>query len=427
MVKFISLPKEKIEKVPKTAGVYALKSGKTILYIGKASDLRERIKNHLQKSSYRDNLFIDQVSHVGYIETESDIDALLLESELIKKQQPKYNVMWRDDKKYFFIAIDLQGCIVGERKFPRVFITHQPRKLPKVTYIGPFVDGKTVKRALRLLRRAFPFYTAKKHAPIRCSWCHIDRCPGPDPNLKQYKRNIQNLREIFRGKKTSVLRKLRKDMESASKNEDFETAASLRDQVFAFERILSHASVLSVEGKPIHQTAQVELRKVLSLRSPIRRIEGYDISNIQGKQATGSMVVFLDGKPANSEYRKFKIHIAGKPDDFAMMQELVIRRLNHPEWQYPQLMIIDGGKGQLSAAMKAFKEFEKISHKRLPIYIAAIAKRNNELFLEGKSHPLLLRNLPQNISNLILHIRDEAHRFAITYHRKLREKSYIKK
>jgi len=214
-------------------------------------------------------------------------------------------------------------------------------------------------------------------------------------------------------------------MESASKNEDFETAASLRDQVFAFQRILSHASVLSAEGKPIHQAAQIELKKILSIRKPIKRIEAYDISNIQGKQATGSMVVFLDGKPANSEYRKFKIHITGKPDDYAMMQELITRRLNHPEWKYPQLMIIDGGKGQLSAALKAFKEFEKISRKRLPIYIAAIAKRHNELFLPGKSHPLLLRNLPQNVSNLILHIRDEAHRFAISYHRTLRRKKFI--
>ncbi|MCH7604560.1 GIY-YIG nuclease family protein [Patescibacteria group bacterium] len=417
MVKFITLQKEKIQKVPKTAGVYALKFGKTILYIGKASNLKERIKNHFQKSSYRDNLYIDQVSHIGYIETESDIDALLLESELIKKQQPKYNVMWRDDKKYFYIAIDLKGCVVGKEKFTRVFITHQPRKLSKVTYIGPFVNGKAVKHVLRLLRRAFPYYTAKKHGSLRCSWCHIDRCPGPDPNLEQYKKNIQNLKEIFRGKKTSVLRRLKKDMGSAAKKEDFEAAGSLRDQVFAFERVLSHASVLSVEGRPIHQAAQIELKKILNIRKSIKRIEAYDISNIQGKQATGSMVVFLDGKPTNSEYRKFKIHIAGKPDDFAMMQELITRRLNHPEWKYPQLMIIDGGKGQLSSALKALKK------SKANIAVAAIAKRNNELFLPGKLHPLLLKNLPQNVSNLILHIRDEAHRFAISYHRLLRKKN----
>lgn len=207
-------------------------------------------------------------------------------------------------------------------------------------------------------------------------------------------------------------------MESTSKNEDFETAASLRDQMFAFERILSHASVLTLEEKSIHQNAQGELRKILKIQTPIKRIEAYDISNIQGKEATGSMVVFLDGKPTNSEYRKFKIHITGKPDDYAMMQELVTRRLNHPEWKYPQLMIIDGGKGQLSSALKAmFKARLQTS-----IKVVAIAKRNNELFLPGKSHPLLLRNLPQNVSNLILHIRDEAHRFAISYHRKLRTK-----
>jgi len=182
-MRFNTLTREKIDKVPKTTGVYALKTKREILYIGKASDLRDRVKSHLQKSTYRDNLFIDQVSHIGYIETESDIDALLLESKLIKKQQPKYNVMWRDDKKYFYIAIDGKGCVVAGDKFPRVYITHQPStshksyksrnshksstapktvKASTAEYIGPFVDGKAVKRALRLLRRAFPYYTAKK-------------------------------------------------------------------------------------------------------------------------------------------------------------------------------------------------------------------------------------------------------------------------
>ena len=384
--KFKSVSKEKIDKIPKATGIYALKSGRVILYIGKASNLRDRIKNHFQKSSYRDNLFIDQVSHIGYIETESDIDALLLESELIKKHQPKYNVVWRDDKKYFYVA-------VTRDKLPRVFITHQP---VQAQLIGPFVDGKALKKVLRLLRKVFPYYTAKKHPSNRCSWCHIDRCPGPEPDGKKYKKDLQNLKAVLEGKRTSVLKKLKKDMALASKQKSFEEAARLRDQYFALERIMEHAS-LHTPSKP----------------STIRgRVEGYDISNIQGKHATGSMVVFIDGEPATSHYRKFKIRIAGKPDDFAMMQELITRRLRHPEWPYPDMMIIDGGKGQLSSALKALGK-KKIN-------VVAIAKKHNELFLPQKSNPILLNTMPRETQNLILHVRDESHRFAISYHRKLR-------
>ncbi|MCH8986556.1 GIY-YIG nuclease family protein [Patescibacteria group bacterium] len=390
MVKFITLPKEKTEKIPKTTGIYALKSGRAILYIGKASNLRDRIKSHFQKDTFRDNLFIDQVSRIGYVETKSDIDALLLESHLIKQHQPKYNVVWRDDKKYFYVAIT-------KDKLPRVLITHQPIQ---AQLIGPFVDGKALKQVLRLLRKAFPYYTAKKHPSNRCSWCHINRCPGPEPDATKYKKDLKNLKAVLEGKRVSVLKKLKKDMETASKQKSFEEAANLRDQYFALQRIVEHAS--------LHTPSEA---------STIRgRVEGYDISNIQGKHATGSMVVFIDGKPATDYYRKFKIHIAGKPDDFAMMQELITRRLNHPEWPYPDLMIIDGGKGQLSSALKAMLEV------RLPtsIKVVAIAKKHNELFLPKRSNPILLSTMPRETQNLILHVRDESHRFAINYHRKLR-------
>ena len=151
------------------------------------------------------------------------------------------------------------------------------------------------------------------------------------------------------------------------------------------------------------------------------RVEAYDISNIQGKFATGSMVTFLKGKPAKEWYRKFKIHISGKPNDFAMMQELVSRRLRHEEWPYPDLIIIDGGKPQLSAALAAYK----ILNIKYKILIAALAKKHNELFFLRRSKPLLLKNLPQEVSNLLLHIRDEAHRFAISYHRYLRKKDLL--
>ncbi|MDO8474252.1 MAG: UvrB/UvrC motif-containing protein [bacterium] len=442
-MKFRYIAKKNINPIPKTAGVYTFLGGKEILYIGKAANLRDRVKNHFAKASYRDNLFISQVTRVGYFETQSEIDALLLESQLIKSHQPKYNVMWKDDKKYFYVAIT-------KEKFPRVFLTHQPflpkRFLPKrglgmpkprlgtslgtsrldtnlnFNYIGPFVEGKAIKQVLRLLRRAFPYYTAKKHPILPCPYCHIDLCPGPNPNPKEYKQNIKNLAAVLRGGRTSVLKNLKKSMAQASKEQDFEKAAVLRDQIFSLENVLSHA----VRWQP---SQDVPLPKPWS---GYTRIEAYDISNIQGKQSTGSMVTFLKGKPAKEWYRKFKIHITGKPNDFAMMQELISRRLKHTEWPYPDLMLIDGGKGQLSSALKAISNLMELSYPHLneiklqKIKVVALAKRNNELFSPGKADPVLLRNLPQEVSNLLLHVRDEAHRFAVTYHRKLRKVDALK-
>ncbi|TSC97211.1 MAG: excinuclease ABC subunit C [Parcubacteria group bacterium Greene1014_47] len=423
-MRFRYVEKSKLNLVPQHSGVYVLSQNKEILYIGKAANLRERIKSHFHKSSYRDNLFVDKVTRVGWLQTQSDIDALLLESQLIKQKKPRYNVMWRDDKKYFYVAIT-------KEKLPRVFLTHQPAmKLPSATpgraslcrarpkgshmatnvarppkttqvVLGPFVDGKAIKHVLRLLRRAFPYYTQKKHSRLPCSWCHLGLCPGPNPNPKAYTRNIKNLAAVLQGKKTSVLKNLKQEMSKASQEQRFEEAGKLRDQVFALENVARHSLALGKEPRPLPKPWR-----------NFKRIEAYDISNIQGKFATGSMVTFLKGKPAKEWYRKFKIHITGKPNDFAMMEEVISRRLKHPEWPYPDLMIIDGGKPQLSAALKALEGYK--------IQVAALAKKHNELFSPKRSKPLLLKNLPQDVSNLLLHIRDEAHRFAVTYHRKLR-------
>lgn len=418
MEQFKYIPKAKLSSLPKAPGVYALSSPKAILYIGKAGNIRGRVKNHFLRQSYRDNLFIEEITRAGYIKTDSDIDALILESQLIKKQQPKYNVMWKDDKKYFYVAIT-------KEKLPRIFLTHQPvlsQAKGTAEYIGPFTEGKAIKRVLRLLRRVFPYYTAKTHKPLPCPYCHLNLCPGPAPNGKAYKKNLRKLSSILKGRKNSVLKKLQKEMRKAARNQDFEKAKELRDQFLSLERIISHAILLRPEVSSVSDwnTTQKALQKLFSTKKRIQRVEAYDISNIQGKEATGSQVTFLKGMPLKESYRKYRIHIAGKPNDFAMIEELVSRRLSHPEWPYPQLMVIDGGKGQLSSAAKALKE-----SKRKNILLSALAKKQNELFLLGKSRPVLLRDLPRPVENLFLHIRDEAHRFAISYHRHLRSKAVI--
>ncbi|MBI2123793.1 MAG: UvrB/UvrC motif-containing protein [Candidatus Wildermuthbacteria bacterium] len=463
-MRFSYITRVQINEIPKTPGVYVFLKGKNILYIGKAANLRDRVRSHFAQPSYRDNLFMSQVTKAGYFETQSEIDALLLESQLIKKNQPKYNVMWKDDKKYFYVAIT-------KEKLPRVFLTHQPVSLPvslpraslklalgkvqgkaqntKAEYIGPFVEGRDIKRVLQLLRKAFPYYThstnsgqaAKKHPILPCPYCHIGLCPGPKPDVKAYKRNIKHLVSVLKGQRISVLKNLKKSMKRASKEQDFEKAAVLRDQIFSLENIAKHSIFLSLPWQSYEDT-QKTLQKLFNAQK-ITRIEAYDISNIQGKQSTGSMVTFLNGKPAKEWYRKFKIHITGKPNDFAMMEELISRRLKHTEWPYPNLMLIDGGKGQLSSTLKAISNLPRASYpprtirgivrgphldrvKLQKIKVVALAKRNNELFSPKNPKPVLLKNLPQGVSNLFLYIRDEAHRFAISYHRKLRRVDALK-
>jgi len=479
MEKFRYLSKAKLNNLPKAPGVYALSSPKAILYIGKAINIKDRVKNHFTKTNYKDNLFMQDVTKVGYMKTESDIDALIVESQLIKKQQPKYNVMWKDDKKYFYVAIT-------KEQLPRIFLTHQPtssaagastvasRAIPtappelrsaghslrqSIEYIGPFVEGKAIKQVLRMLRKVFPYYTqphgagagytAKKHGALLCQYCHLNLCPGPTPNANAYKKNIRNLVAVLKGKKTSVLKQLKKEMQSAAKSQDFEKAAALRDQFLSLERIISHARLLSPEASVSFDWVIIEkeLQKLFSTKKRITRIEAYDISNIQGKEATGSQVTFVKGIPAKEHYRKYKIRLVHKksqdsavgsdPNDFAMMQELLERRLKHKEWPYPQLIVIDGGKGQLTSTQKAISNLVKLScshpfgserlseSKLRDIKIVALAKKQNELFFPGKPKSVLLRDLPQPVENLLLHIRDEAHHFAITYHRKLRLKKLL--
>jgi excinuclease ABC subunit C len=407
MEKFKFLKKDAFSRLPEMVGVYCFKGRRNILYIGKAVNIRTRVKNHFGQPNFRDNLFINQTEKVGYIKTDSEVEALLLEAKLIKVFQPKYNVLWRDDKNYFYVEITRD-------EVPAVSIVHQKKK--KAEYIGPFVEGTALKKTLRLLRRSFPYYTARRHPKKECIWCHLKLCPGPNPNKKEYKKNIRKLIKVLKGESNTVLRELKREMKTASRNQEYEKAAKTRDQISHLETIISHARVLEPKIEPVEGPSQQILRKILNAKKPIRRVEAYDISNIQGKEATGSMVVFVNGKPDKSFYRKFKIRTQGKPNDTAMIKEVLKRRLKHKEWPLPDLVLIDGGKAQLNAAKSVVKK---------KTTSMALAKRNNELFVGNRKNPILLKSLPREISNLILHLRDEAHRFAISYHKKLRKQTLL--
>src|SRR3989344_2061497 len=373
------LPRKKIDSLPQKIGVYCFvgKNNKEILYIGKAVNIRERVKNHfhphtttrmfdvgVNQTSYHGKPFTDKTEKIGWTETNSEIEALLLEADLIKKYKPKYNTIWKDDKNYYFVAI------TGENP-PRVLITHQPKQSSTANYhstihIGPFVDGKSLKKVLSLLRRVFPYYVARKHPSKECSWCHIDLCPGPNPDIKEYKQGLDKLALVLQGKRFSVLNKLRKEMLQTSKKQEFERAGRIKDQIASLECIMANAKILD------------------------------------RKNATEAN--WQDTKKIMKKLLKMK-------------KGVLNRRFNHPEWDLPQLILIDGGIGQLSVALKVKSQNSNLK----TLICVSLAKKKNELFIEGRKQPLLLKNLPRPIFNLILQLRDEAHRFAITYHKKLRE------
>ena len=461
MEKFTFISKNKLKNLPQTSGVYSFYDKNTVLYIGKAINIKNRVKNHFQAKYWWEKALRRSVplkagqnssGRIGFIKTDSEIEALILEANLIKKYQPKFNVAWKDDKNFFYVAI-----AQNKNKTPYIFITHQPKNLKLTTYnlqptkyIGPFTDGKALKITLRVLRRIFPFYSTKNHSKNLCPYCHLGLCPGPariatpaamtavrlsgwrsvaggpNPDLKECKTSIKNLVYFLQGKKKSVLKNLKKEMDITSKNQDFEKAGKIRDKIFALENILSHKKILNSEAilraKPQnYEKTKRELKKILGTKRNISKIEGYDISNIQGKEATGSMVIFINGKPEKSFYRKFRIKTIQTPNDIAMLKEVLSRRFGHDEWQYPDLILIDGGKAQLNVATKTKNQKPKTKN----IKVASIAKRNNDLYIESRKKPIPLKTLPPEIFNLILQIRDEAHRFAIAYHKTLRKKSLL--
>jgi len=429
MKKFRFRQKEKIKKLPKKPGVYCFLDRRRKLYIGKATNIQERVKNHFQQPGFKESPFLDKAKKIGYIKTDSEIEALILEAQLIKKCQPRYNVVWKDDKNYFFIGITKED-------FPQVSITHQ-RNLQSTIYnlqskyVGPFVDGKALRQTLKILRKIFPYRSCKNLLKKPCLWYHIRRCPAPcliKTNLDkkvllkeiktECKKNSKNIFEFFEKGKAWVLNSLRREMKKVSKSQEFEKAVKIRDQIFALEKVISHTKIFEVqkpESELKYSEVEKKLKKILKTKRKMKRIEAFDASSIQGKEATGSMITFIKGTPFKSFYRKFKIRFTKKPNYIAMIKETLSRRLEHPEWGKPDLVLIDGGRAQLNTALSIIKS---------KFVAAAIAKKKNELYLKGRK-PILLKNLPREIFNLILQLRDEAHRFAVTYHRKLRKKKLL--
>ncbi len=407
---------QKIKTLPFTSGVYLMKDASgQVIYVGKAVSLRKRVQSYFRPSRgvpSKTDALVNEICAIDHIETSSEAAALLLEASLIKKYQPKYNVELKDDKSYPYIAIS------GE-PFPRISLIRRvsfERGQARDVCYGPYVSAGLIREALTIIRRIFHFRTCDPFPKEACLDYHIGLCDAPcigNISKKNYARNIHNVRLILGGQKDVLYKNLKKDMEDMSRGHEFEQAARSRDQIRAIGALYSGTSDINY-FKEVEQ-----LQRALNLPRLPERVETFDISNIMGNQAVGSMVSFFNGKPDKSNYRRFRIREVEGIDDFQMLAEVIRRRYSRLKREgliFPDLIIVDGGKGQLSAAVAALSVLE------VQIPIMAIAKREEEVFLPGKRDPVRLSRDSLAL-HLVQRMRDEAHRFAVSYHRQLRRKN----
>ncbi len=397
-------------QIPQNSGVYFFKNayGK-ILYIGKAANLRARLRSRILPK---------EIGAISWEVLRSEAEALIREAELIKKYRPKYNVLMRDDKQYFYVGF-------SKEKFPKIFITHQKQR--RADYIGPFTEGGALRSVLKTLRRAFPYCVCKKPHKTQCLNTRIGRCLGfcclvDENNSSQvYKKNISSIKKILSGKNKLLIKTLKKEMHKLSDAKKYEEAGEIRDQIRALENIFAHRGVIKQDISTEFAKALQALESILGI-SNIDRIEAYDIANIHGRFAYGSMAVFADGKIKKDDYRVFKIKTVRGSNDPAMLKEVLRRRLKHKEWQYPEIILVDGGKGQFGVALSA------IAVRKIKIIALTKNKKHvgDHIFISGKLSPIPIALLPEPLKNLILLLDNEAHRFAISHYRRSHRQSLTK-
>lgn len=402
--------------LPDTPGVYLMKDAAgRILYVGKAGNLKRRVSSYFTRPhDSRIEKLVHGIRKIDFRKTETALEALILESALIKQHQPPYNIREKDDKSFLYVEITREP-------FPRVLLVRGKEigaspasaKATAGKRFGPFIAASQIREALRIMRRIFPWnvhpdvgrktYEVRNKRP--CFEYEVGLCPGTCVGAisrADYRSTIVNIRRLFQGKKQLILRALKRDMRSASDALEFEKAGRIRKQIFSLQHIQDVALI-----------KDSEVLDIAARTGRPQRIEGYDISNISGTSAVGSMVVFTDGKPDKNEYRKFRIRTITQSDDVGMLREVLRRRFKHTPpaggWPLPDIVLIDGGRGQVNAARKVLAEFGM----RMPVVgIAKGPERKKNEFVGV---------VPAGIDpNALIRIRDEAHRFAISYHRTLR-------
>lgn len=450
-----------LSHLPHTPGVYLMRDAQgRILYIGKAKDLCKRVASYFQNRPLPAKIAALKqcVQWIDYIPTQSERASLLLEQKLIRKFQPFFNTLWRDDKSYPILKLTLNEDV------PRLFLTRKQEKDGAVTF-GPFPNVQVIRRLLHTLRRkklftlrpcSFPFRAEDLQAPgglsksqpllwkkvESCIYLHTGACPAPCTgkiSLPDYRKIAKRLQTFLQGNVQPLRKLLEQEMKKSAKAMHYEKAADLRNQISALEQFSEKITFREVDeeqvaGQIAESRALTELQEKLNLPRPPLRMEAIDISNIQATEPVGVVVVFERGKPLKSEYRKFKIKTVpiqkgmAVPNDFAMIEEVVerrIRRILREGKKLPDLLLLDGGKGQLSSALKALHRFKMQGSTAQQfggkMHIAALAKEREEIFLPEQSQPILLPKESPALQ-ILQRIRDEAHRFALSFHRHRRSK-----
>lgn len=448
---------KKLKTLPRNPGVYFHKSKSgEIIYVGKAAILKNRVRQYFQSTRDMDvktRALVEEIEDTDWVETDSELDALFLESEMVKRYMPRFNILLRDDKSQMFVRIDMKN------EWPTVSFTRNPAD-DGADYFGPYYNGFAIKKALRYLRKIFPYYTKPPKEGGRPDLdAHIGLSPRPGTSSTEYKRVLKQLVRYIEGSRKPIIRELENEMRLAAKLHDFENAAAYRNKIADLKSLQQKIMFGDKEFLDISKDrALSKLVDLLGLSKIPARIEGYDISHMGGTNVVASMVVFSNGVSDRANYRKFKTRIE-QNDDYANIYETLSRRTsekNIKAWGIPDLILIDGGKGQLDAALKALEE------RNLTIPTLSIAKREEELiihrtrsninvetldrlitdptddvvvtksgeYLSVNLHPGQMnasghsKNLRgtstfsqySDVTKLFQRIRDESHRFAVSYH-----------
>ena len=449
--------KSKIDSLPNTPGIYMFyDQNSKLLYVGKSVSIRKRVASYFAKQDLgpKTNLLVKKISHVKTIKVFSEYEALLLEANLIKKYQPFFNSQAKDDKSPLYIKI-------GAGKIPLVTTTRKEQTQKGIFSVGPFPSSKVARDILRITRKIFP-YCHHKNPKKPCLFVHLGLCPypyGAGDAQTNYPSSIKKIKKLLSGQSKLLINQQTKTMTKLAHQQRYEEADIAKKQIQKLQFLTKtyHPPQDFLEQPTLVDDLTAnklkDLTQVLELAKTPRRIECYDISNIQGAQATGSMVVFTNGQADKSQYRRFRIKFIQKPDDYTsptrhsdppvggeesgsfglhpqddkgrekpndyeMLREVLERRLAN-DWPKPDLIIIDGGRGQLNVALSAIKKFKANTP------AISLAKRFEQIYLPGKVLPLSL-SVDSPTRQLVQSIRDEAHRFAITYHRLLRSKQQLK-
>ena len=455
----------KLKTLPRSPGVYFHKSSSgEIIYVGKAAVLKNRVRQYFQSKKDFDlktQALVEEIHDTDWLETESEIDALFLESEMVKRYMPRYNVLLRDDKSQTFVRIDMKS------EWPTVEFTRHPAD-DGAQYFGPFYNGYAVKKALRYLRKVFPYFTKVPTGRPDLDM-HLGLSPRPDTTSLEYKASLRKLIKYIEGGRVTIVKEIERDMKRAARVQEFETAAQLRNKLTHLRELQRRIMFGDKEFLDISKDRALgDLAQLLGLKKAPARIEGYDISHMSGANVVASMVVFTNGVSDRAEYRKFKM-TTQKNDDYANMRETLLRRMgekNLKSWGRPDLVLIDGGKGQLMAAIEALEERD------VKVPVIGIAKREEEVIVHATRSAVatnvlgqLLREQPEglfieksgeyfvlnlhpgqlnasshsrnlrgggtsgrydDITKLFQRIRDESHRFAVSYHTVLKRKAQTK-